>query len=465
MTATRCDVVVIGAGFSGLRAALRLREQGLDVRVLEARNRVGGRAKPVTVAGLTLDAGGQWLGAQHPLLAALARDEGVRAFPQFGQGRRVLEYGGRVRRYRGTIPALPLPALIETGLTLARLDRMARTLPAHAPWTAPRAAEWDAQSLADWQAAHVRTAGARTLLDIAARAILCAEPGELSLLYFLDYVRASGGKVEYLAETRNGAQAFLFAGGMHQLAARMAAALGDRVVTDAPALRVRQDDAGVAVETARGTWQAGRLVVAVSPALAGRIDFTPALPAARTALHQGMPMGSVIKCHVAYASPFWRDAGFCGEAVSDEADFCPVFDGSPEDGRVGVLTGFFDGAAARRWSGRPAGERRAHVLACLSRWFGPQALAPIDYADQDWREEEWSAGCYTAVMPPGLMTLHGAALRAPCGRIHWAGTETAERGTGYFEGALVAGDRAATEVAAALRAGASPASAHAGGIA
>ena len=151
-----CDVLVIGAGFAGLQAALDLRHAGYDVRVLEARNRVGGRSKPATLAGRTVDAGGQWQGLGHERLGALAQRYGVQPVPQYDTGRRVLDLDGSVRSYRGLIPALPLPALLETGWTLWRLNRMARALNASAPWNAPRAAEWDAQTLAAWVDRHVR---------------------------------------------------------------------------------------------------------------------------------------------------------------------------------------------------------------------------------------------------------------------------------------------------------------------
>lgn len=442
-----CDVVVVGAGFSGLRTALELRKAGLDVRVLEARNRVGGRAKRGELAGQTVDLGGQWQGIGHDRLGALAREHGVSPVQQYDTGRRVLDLDGTVRSYRGLIPSLPLPALLETGLTLWRLKGMTRTVPAEAPWQARRAPEWDGQTLQDWMQRHVRTRAARSMMDLAAHAILGADPDQFSLLYFLHYLRASGG-FDYMAEVSSGAQAIRFEGGVHQLAQRMAQELGDRVVLDSPVERVHQDEDTVHVYTRHRDWQARRVIIAASPALLERIAFEPALPAARRELHARMPMGSVIKVHVAYAQPFWRDAGFSGEVVGDD-EFGPVFDGGPADGSVGILTGFIAGGPARRWHGRATDERRAKVIECLVRWFGADASTPIDYVDQDWREEEWSAGCYTAIMPPGIMTACGQALREPCGRIHWAGTETATHWTGYFEGALLAGERAAAEVVAA----------------
>ena len=86
------------------------------------------------------------------------------------------------------------------------------------------------------------------------------------------------------------------------------------------------------------------------------------------------------------------------------------------------------------------------------RLFGDDAGRPLDYVDKDWSEDPWSAGCYVGLMPPGLLTTVGDGLREPCGRIHFAGTETATRWCGYLDGAIESGERAAAEVRARLRA-------------
>jgi monoamine oxidase len=97
-----------------------------------------------------------------------------------------------------------------------------------------------------------------------------------------------------------------------------------------------------------------------------------------------------------------------------------------------------------------AGDRRRMVVDCFSRLFGRRAAAPDGYVERLWAEEEWTRGCYGAAMPPGAWTEYGAALRAPVGRLHWAGTETATRWMGYMDGAVRSGERAAAEALAAL---------------
>jgi monoamine oxidase len=72
---------------------------------------------------------------------------------------------------------------------------------------------------------------------------------------------------------------------------------------------------------------------------------------------------------------------------------------------------------------------------------------------KDWGAEEWTGGCYAAHFPVGGWTSYGGAVREPCGRIHWAGTETASEWHGYMEGALRSGDRAASEILRSIGSG------------
>jgi monoamine oxidase len=192
------------------------------------------------------------------------------------------------------------------------------------------------------------------------------------------------------------------------------------------------------------------VIVAIPPLLASRIHYAAALPARREQLMIRMPMGSVIKYVATYDRAFWREAGFSGEAFSDTGPTVTTFDDSSHDGSQPALVTFSDGAAGRIWGDRPADERRQAVLAELARFFGPQAVHPTDFVEKNWSEDPWSGGCYAGVMGPGVMTDFGPALREPCGRIHWAGTETAIDWTGYIDGAIESGQRTVQEVAGRL---------------
>jgi monoamine oxidase len=123
-----------------------------------------------------------------------------------------------------------------------------------------------------------------------------------------------------------------------------------------------------------------------------------------------------------------------------------VFDNSPPEGTPGVLLAFLEAAAARHLHGADPYDRRAAVIGSLVDFFGPRAAEPVEYVDLDWSDEEWTRGCYGAFFPPGVWTRYGRALRAPIGRIHWAGAETATIWAGYMDGAVQSGERAAAEV-------------------
>lgn len=441
----RSEIVVVGAGLSGLACARRLLAAGRDVQVVEARDRVGGRTYSQTLGADVVDLGGQWIGPGQTRVQALVDELGVQTFPQFHGGERLLDLGGRLRRYRGTIPRLGIPTLAATALTLAQVERLRRRVPTDQPWAAPDAERLDGQTLASWLDRRV-TADGRALIAIAARAIFAAEPGELSFLHFLAYLNHGGG-LDRLAEVSGGAQERRLVGGVQQLSQRLAETLGERLHLNA-AVRAIDQGATLRVETDAGTFEADRVVVALAPALAGRIHYTPALPSRRDRLTQRMPMGSALKVVAAYERPFWRERGLSGEAVSDRGPLRLVLDDSSHDGSQHALVGFFLGETAARFTGRPEARREA-ALESLARFFGAEARTPLAYVDQDWLAEPFSRGCYVGNFGPGVWTTLGEALRAPCGRIHWAGTETAREWMGYFEGALEAGERAALEVLAA----------------
>lgn len=446
---THSDVLIIGAGFSGLHAA-RLLSNAYDVRVLEARERPGGRALSHAFAnGDTVDLGGQWVGPGQDRLYALIEALGARTWPLWDEGEHLVAFNGRLRRYRGTIPSLPIHVLLDLNRLLARFEAMAKQLDPARPWTHAKAAEWDRRTVADFMARTGFTARAKEMFAIAIGAVFCAEPHELSLLHALFYAR-SGRSFEALISVAGGAQQDRVHGDMGGLARQMAGTLSGQITYDAPVQALRWSDEGVSAQTLAGVFTARRAILALPPSQALGIRFDPPVPATRDALWRRMPAGACIKCVAQYDRPFWREAGLSGQSVGGPAPVRVTFDNT-EDGRAqGQLLGFIEGDEARLWSGRDPATRRAAVLDSFAAVFGDAARHPLDYADQDWTAEPYTRGCYAAFMGPGVWTSLGSQLRDPIGPIHVAGTETAREGYGYFEGALEAAERAADEVRAAL---------------
>jgi monoamine oxidase len=445
------DVAIVGAGASGLAAARRLAALGRTVRVLEARGRVGGRSLEGRILGEPVDLGGQWVGPTQRRVRALCEEFRLPLFPQNLEGDRLLQSSGSVRRFRGTIPRLPVFSLLEFGRALRILRKKTAAADPREPWRHPQAKELDTRTVAEWARETLWTKTARSLVDVAVRAIFSAESYEISVLHFLTYV-AAGGSLEELAEAENGAQQDRVAGGAFQIARRMAESLPEgSVALGVPATSITQQDGTVRIRSDGVEWTARRAIVAIAPPLIDRIAFDPALPSDRSAISQKTPMGSVVKALIAYRTPFWRAMGLSGDVVSDEGAFSPVMDACLPGRPEGILVGFFEGEHGRAASRMTQQQRRRAAVRCLVEYFGPEAADPIDYVDHDWLAERWSGGCYAALGTPGFWTSLGPALRTPCGRIHWAGTETATEWMGYFEGAIQAGERAADEVEGALR--------------
>lgn len=439
----RTDVVIIGAGFAGLSAARALRRAGRAAIVLEARDRVGGRVYTAQApGGPWVDLGGQWAGPTQDHLLALLAEQGARTFPTWTTGDNLVLVDGKARRYRGTIPRLGVASLLDVGQAQWRLERMARQVPLDAPWAARHAARWDATTLGAWLARNLRTTVARDLLTAGLESVFAAELGQLSLLHALFYIH-SGRDLDTLFGTTDGAQATRVDGGMQGVAERLATGSDVRLGC---AVRRIDHGAAVTVHHDRGVVTAERAIIAIPPHLIAAIDFTPRLPPERAALVAQTPMGAVIKCTAIYDRPFWRDAGLSGLALSDRGPIHVAFDNSPPDGSCGVLMGFAEADAARRLGALDEAGRRAAALACFVRAYGPAAATPRAYTDHVWEHDPWSGGCYGAFCPPGVWTTVGRVIRTPVGRLHWAGTETATHWSGYIDGAIASGLRAAAEV-------------------
>jgi len=441
------DVVVVGAGLAGLSAARALTSAGVSTAVVEARDRVGGRTLSRAVGKAVFDLGGQYVGAGHERIRSLAREFGLRTAPTPFAGRKWLDLAGRRKSYAGAIPALPPLALVNLQLVLSRLEHLRKQVPAAAPWSAARAAEWDAHTAESWWSRFTFGREAKAMLRHITRMTFGAEADEMSLLSLLHYLSAGRG-LDYMTAFENGSQQDYFVDGSQQIALRLAAALGERVIAKAPVRRIAQDANGVAIASDAGDIHARFAVVAIPPLLTCRIEYEPALPAARAALAQRFPMGAAIKCIVLYERRFWKERGFSGEVINDRGPVGYSIDGTKLDGAQPALVAFIEGAPARAWSNRPPEVRRRAVLRDFAAFYGAEAEQPSDYLEQDWTAEPWTGGCSAGFTTPGALSRFGPALREPVGRIHWAGAETATEWFGYMEGALESGERAAREVLA-----------------
>lgn len=431
------DVLIIGAGLAGLTAAKALTRAGEQVTVVEARDRVGGRTLTQTVGSARIDLGAQWIGPTQDRMHALCEALGIETFHTFHRGAKILDLDGKLGHYSGDTPSLHPLALIELEVLLRRMEGQIGRL--SQDFNEPGL---DALTMGEWVRQRTRTQSVRRVVTAAVRVVLGSDPDTVSALHFLSYARAAGG-IRPLIEIEGGAQQDRLVGGAQQICERLAEGLDVRL--SQPVRHIDQSGKRVVVTTDGGQHTADRVIVAIPPVLAGRIRYSPELPAGRDQLCQRMPMGATTKLIAIYDRPFWREASLSGEVVADGRPFTVVFDNTTPDGTA-ALIGFIVGEPARRFTALPVHQQHAEALGALTRWFGPAASTPAEIVVKDWSEDPWTRGCPVGVCGPLTLSVHGDALTRPVDRLHWAGTETASVWTGFMEGAVRSGERAASEV-------------------
>jgi len=451
------DVVVVGAGLAGLTAATVLHDAGLTVRVLEARDRVGGRTHTEVHADTAIDLGGQWLGPTQTRVVALADELGLERFesgvefPNDRSGMFSFELDGVISR----LPNLDLLPVAEIATqqfsaAMTELERLVATVDTAAPWLTPDAELWDSMTVTSWMHEKLPDPQARALFQSATLMDLAAHPSEMSMLGLM-----------FDGATWDGApdvERWRLTGGTQQLSEGLAARLpADSLRLSSPARRISWAERSATVWTDDFAIECRRVVVALPPQLAGRLDYEPAMPAQRDGFTSRVPSTSVIKCHAVYDANFWSPKGLNGWALLPNDDVLDVIgDNSPAESSTSatnaagankaVLVGFIQSRNATRLGALSADDRRELVLGTFARLFGPEALQPISYVEANWAAEPYSRGCFQCVPSTNTWVHFGPAWREAVGPIHWAASEYSHVWYGYMEGAMASGEAVAAAI-------------------
>lgn len=410
----RHDVIVVGAGLAGLRCAAALVDAGLDVVVLEARGRVGGRVFSHRFAdGQWCERGAEFIDADHTEVLALAAELGCAVTRREGElnpEATLVDAGGR---------AVPMHLHATLATELERWDEALAGL--------ADTDEFEHRTLDDVLRGLGLSVMARLVIGRDIRTEFMLPPDEISQRFaaHLHAVQRPGFRERHR-----------LVGGLDRLATGLAERLGARVRLATPVSAIDADNGVVHVEGEELV--AGAIVAAVPLPVLSRLWSD--MPLELGAIGYGV--GG--KISIQFSRRVWRDAGLDGTVLSDRA-FGHLWETTDDQsGDAGVLTSLLSSHDGAAFGALPEAPDR--VLAEIDRLFpGAKGLAG-ERVHTDWTNDPWSLGAYTC-FGPGQWAASRQALRTVHGRLHLAGEHTDDM-AGFMEGALRSGARAAAAVLA-----------------
>ena len=437
------DVIIVGAGISGLAAAKHLVKNKKKVCILEAQNRVGGRIfSKTTPSGKVIDLGAQWIGEGQSNLISLLSEYSIKKFPDIAVGKHIQFLNNELRTYTNSIPDLGIIHLIDFYLALYRIEKDGESVSLDTPYKAKYAEEWDSMTVESWAKKHIHTKSVHEILDLYMESVFAASPRDMSFLFFLSTLHNSKGPVYGI----EGASAYRVDGGLSQLCERIAEDLKGSIILNCPVKKVSQSKEKVILQTATSSYSARKAIITIPPVLASQISFFPPLPPKRDKLHQRMPMGSAIKTFAIYKKPFWKANGFSGKIINNEGLVRLIYDGSPSDNSYGALVAFVLGKRSIEAENASEASITGAVLNTLVKFLGEEAKEPDEFIIYNWNHDPWARGGYSGYMPPGVMNGLGDTVHEPTGNIYWAGDQMTSKFLGYVEGAIESGLKAANDI-------------------
>ena len=444
------DVVVIGAGLAGLTAALELEAAGLDVRVLEAQDRTGGRVHSMRDLGTQAEAGGTYIGAGYTRLIDAARRFGVPLIDvtpmlEFFREQDLVLDGEIIRQADWPEhPANPFPdrdrALMPW--TFHRVLTM-RENPLERPedWLDPKFADADV-SVHDWMRS----------LGLSERAVeigygmnpsFGADARDVSAL--LLFFRAAFSKAQRRLAPE-GSVGYTAAGGVQRIPEAMAGGLRREVQLRRAVVGIDTVGERVEVRCEDGTRVGARFVVCAVPAGVLRgMRIHPPLTGAQAEAVAALPAQPITQVYFAPKSAFWEEDGYAPSLFTDSpAGMIAAARNGEDPKQVTSITAWVMGPAAGRLDAMPEEVAGRAVLDAIER-IRPAAKGRLELIGlTSWGKDPYAQGAW-AYFRPGEIRAFAAAMGRPHGRLHFCGEHLALASRG-MEGAMESGGRAAAEI-------------------
>jgi monoamine oxidase len=442
-------VLVVGAGLAGLSACESLIRSGVDVHLVEAGRRFGGRVRTVHdrfANGQYAESGAEWVDTIHHRMHQLMDRFGVGTI---GPG---LEWT-TIRRWlfwdahlysESELSSLDADVFGQVERYEAAVDSHAKAMsdPTR-PSSHPDAIALDRTSLADVMNECRLGAAARLFAQRNSEGEFASDPARVSLL-FVAQQRAQ----EELAARELGVEvrAHRVDGGLTQIpvawGAEIAAHRQATVEFGRSVIAVDQDADRVSVQFADGhSTTADVLVLATSLVPLRRIDWRTTPPVDLERAIRGLGYGTITKTAVQFDRRDWEPGYGTTSSVSQRLYDCSV----DQAGESGILMSYCGGEGGLRLGDLDEVERIATITDDMRRVHGI-TTRQIGAFSRSWAVEPGYGGAY-AVYEPGQVTEYWDALRRPFGRIHLAGEHVATC-TGYMEGAVESGRTIAERILA-----------------
>ncbi|MFM8585165.1 MAG: flavin monoamine oxidase family protein [Gammaproteobacteria bacterium] len=444
---TQSDVVLIGAGLSGLNAALNLEEQGLKVTVLEGRTRIGGRLHTLNEITGAPEAGGNGIGHSYARLLDLARRLGVELVPERLRTEPRENSALHVRGQFITMadwpesPFNPHPdALRKLGPWQVIFGFLSGKVPPMEldGWQASQWAHLDVPVAQYLREQGLNDETLRLANQFSSYGTNLWQSSLLQLCHVFTFARKS-------IELSAGRGSMSVKGGNQRMPEAMARALKGDVLLGRPVAGIRLDADGVEVRCSDGSRHRARFCVMSAPFSALRlVPVDPGFRGAQAEAVETLPYHHAFQVHFAVEKPFWEKDGLPPSFWSDgPIERFNALSYGP-NASISSFMHYSNGDSTSRFDRLPLEDAARLVLDEVER-VRPAARGALRVLRAySWQQTPFSGGAY-ASWAPGQIPRFAIAMRQPHERMHLCGEHTSVLARG-MEGALESGERAALEI-------------------